>query len=99
MDPDLWVTRNEDRGPNLRAIEVCVDCPVRAECFADAVRNGDDGVIRAGVRMSPHARKKPMPQPVTCRNPDCRKRFLPDGNWLYCRERCRNHGKYLRVSA
>jgi hypothetical protein len=45
QDPTWWTERGEHR---VEAVSACLSCPVRDECFAEAVAAEDVGVIRAG---------------------------------------------------
>jgi len=45
-DPEWW---SDDRMMRPLAVEICLACPVRAACLADALRTGDKGVVRGGM--------------------------------------------------
>jgi len=40
---DTNVSKNQ-----IKAIALCVECPVRGECIADAIKNGGETTIRGG---------------------------------------------------
>ena len=45
-DPEWW---SDDRTMRPLAVEICLACPVRAACLAEALRTGDKGVVRGGM--------------------------------------------------
>lgn len=61
-DPELFFpvenTTAKRRARVREAWEYCGACPVRSECYQDAVRSGEDSGIRAGIDMQdPKVRK------------------------------------------
>lgn len=49
-DPEWW---SDDSGRRAQAVEICISCPVRGRCLADAVDRRDVGVVRGGALLSP----------------------------------------------
>lgn len=50
--PDDWYVRNGHTKASAEQHRTClVDCPVVADCAADALDHNDTGVIRAGVAL------------------------------------------------
>lgn len=47
-DPSWW----SDRSDTTQAVRVCLECPVRQQCLADAIAHRDDGVIRGGMWLT-----------------------------------------------
>jgi WhiB family transcriptional regulator, redox-sensing transcriptional regulator len=57
-DPDLFAPASyEGRGAAQaeEAKAMCVDCPVKGECLAEAIKQGDDVTVRGG--MTPDERR------------------------------------------
>jgi WhiB family transcriptional regulator, redox-sensing transcriptional regulator len=54
FDPEIWFPESQ-HGSNKRiketaiAISICQECPVRAECYADALERGEHYGIWGGV--------------------------------------------------
>jgi len=46
FDPEWW---SDDACLRQQAVEICIGCPVRAPCRADALRTGGEGTVRAGL--------------------------------------------------
>lgn len=53
-DPAWWSAEDRPRWPD--AVRLCLACPVRERCLEDAVRQGDNGVIRGGMLLVGSAR-------------------------------------------
>lgn len=50
--PDQWYVRNGHNRASAEQHRMClVDCPVVADCAADALDHNDTGVVRAGVAL------------------------------------------------
>lgn len=47
-DPEWWA---DDTDHRPEAVAICIRCPVRQACLADAERRGDVGVVRGGVLL------------------------------------------------
>ena len=45
-DPEWW---SDDRVMRQAAVRICLTCPVRRACIADATRAGDTGVVRGAM--------------------------------------------------
>jgi hypothetical protein len=45
-DPEWW---SDDLAMRPQAVRICLGCPVRSSCVADAVRVGESGVIRGAM--------------------------------------------------
>lgn len=51
-DPDLFFPDPGDTGAEAQALAVCAGCPVRAQCYARAVENGERWGIWGGVNFA-----------------------------------------------
>ena len=47
-DPEWWA---DDMAHRRQAVAICIQCPVRPACLADAERQRDVGVVRGGVLL------------------------------------------------
>ena len=54
-DPEWW---SDDRSMRPVAVEICLICPVRDPCLADALRERDKGVVRGGVLILDSRRRR-----------------------------------------
>ncbi len=45
-DPEWWA---DDRDMRSVAVGICLSCPVREQCLADAIRTGAAGVVRGAM--------------------------------------------------
>jgi hypothetical protein len=50
-DPALFFPEPGDTGAEAQALAVCAGCPVRAQCYARAVQNGERWGIWGGVNF------------------------------------------------
>jgi len=85
-DPEWW---SDDGEMLAAALRICLDCPVRRPCLDEALRNGDFGVIRAGMLIA-RTKRGPLAVPLLCA--ECCTRPVR-GKWRgqerYCSPRCR----------
>jgi hypothetical protein len=81
-DPKWWDCRPVVTDENKAAIRICLGCPVRQDCYDDAVRHRDEGVIRGGHRFGGlNARK------TIC--PKCMGSFDQGWGRRYCSDECK----------
>jgi hypothetical protein len=64
-DPTWWSA--EDRPMWQSAVRLCLSCPVRESCLAEAVRQRDNGVIRGGMLLVDTSRGYAV-VPLICAN-------------------------------
>lgn len=96
---EWWVI--EPRGEagtqlNRKAAAICLTCPVRWDCWVDAVDQGDIGVIRAGARLGDPPKLDGFPIPKSCKT--CGEDFLAFmRSEKNCGERCRERAGNQRA--
>lgn len=100
-DPTWWSA--EDRPMWPAAVRLCLSCPVRDRCLAEAVQQRDNGVIRGGMLLVDTSRGYAV-VPLICAN--CGRRPVrlssTGGVPRYCGRTCqvaRNQGVDHGVSA
>jgi hypothetical protein len=59
-DPDLFFPEKDDHTTIAAAQAICAGCPVRAACYARAVRNGERFGIWGGVHLENAPRQLPV---------------------------------------
>jgi hypothetical protein len=64
-DPTWW--SSEDRPMWPAAVRLCLSCPVRESCLAEAVQQRDNGVIRGGMLLVDTSRGYSV-VPLICAN-------------------------------
>ena len=57
-DPDLFFPDRGDAAAAAAAVAICTGCPVRAACYARAVRNGERSGIWGGVNLEDAPRRR-----------------------------------------
>jgi Transcription factor WhiB len=85
-DPEWWA---DDTNMLGEAVRICLSCPVRRQCLAEALRNNDFGVIRGGMFFERIDRRS-RAIPLTC--VECHVRPVQGkrrGTDRYCGPRCR----------
>ncbi|WP_073836881.1 WhiB family transcriptional regulator [Micromonospora sp. CB01531] len=88
-DSEWWT----DSGPHCsRAVRICLACPVREPCLADALANGDVGVIRGGVLLQRRRQGTEVVQLicVQCGSPV---RFTDTTVSRYCGRQCESKAR------
>lgn len=88
-NPDWWDTHSSITPENELAVKICRACPVRQPCYDDALKRGDEYVIR-GARMFPGKNAKR----AICRR--CAVTFHPQWGAHYCSVACRDAAKRAR---
>lgn len=88
-NPEWWDTHSSVTPENEAAIRICRDCPVRQECYDDAVKRGDEYVIRGALIFSGKNAKRAI-----CRR--CSATFHPQWGAHYCSHECRDAAKRAR---
>lgn len=64
-DPERWVSDHVDEREEA-AHECMTACPVRAECYAKALENGEDWGVWGGVDLHPGTQRKPRQTCPVC---------------------------------
>jgi hypothetical protein len=86
-DPAWW--SSEDRPMWPAAVRLCLSCPVRESCLAEAVAQRDNGVIRGGMLLVDASRGYSM-VPLICANCGLRPVRLTETGGVprYCGHTC-----------
>lgn len=90
---DWWYSTHKSEA----AKAICADCPVKAECLADALENREVYGIRAGLTMG-HVHRRGDATRVPCGH--CGELFLRSnrGARIYCSRDCSVQASMLRDS-
>ena len=81
-NPEWW---SDDRTMRPLAVQVCLGCPVRKPCLAEAVKGSDVGVVRGGMLITgtrargrnfidlvcAYCRSRPVTMTRTSQSADC----------------------------
>jgi Transcription factor WhiB len=86
-DPTWW--SSEERPMWQAAVRLCLSCPVRDSCLADAVQQRDNGVIRGGMLLVDTSRGYAA-VPLICANCGLRPVRLTESGGVprYCGRTC-----------
>jgi hypothetical protein len=91
-DPAWWSADNRVMWPT--AVRLCLSCPVRDSCLAEAVGQRDNGVIRGGMLLADTSRGYTM-VPLICTNCGVRPVRLTGNGGVprYCGRACQMAGQ------
>jgi Transcription factor WhiB len=62
-DPEWW---SGDLSMRQAAVKICLTCPVRRSCTADAKRLGDTGVVRGAMLFTKSRQNRPRVVDLVC---------------------------------
>lgn len=90
-DPEAYFPDGGSSAEGPKA--VCFRCPVRRDCLAHAVENGEEEGVWGGFTSLERERMAGGQEPVQCAGPDCTRLIVPPPTDLelrkrYCGETC-----------
>lgn len=95
-NPEWWA---DDWSMRPTAVQICLGCPVREACLADALRWGDFGVVR-GAMLLVEVNRRGRPVSLVCAHCGTRPvRATPTGYARYCGPGCQSAASYRRARA